>query len=614
MTRNDLVLKHDYGVKLRGDQTYFSVWSPTTKDIKLRLYKSAKAVRYKTYQMIKNNNNIYELTLNENLEGQFYTYLVDGEYEVIDPYVHSTNGNSSKGAIIDARDVELEGFLTHNKPQEIDPLEAVIYELHIKDFSIDQKMPFKYKGKYLAFTEKGLTYKGEKIGIDHLVELGVTHVHLLPVYDFITVNDFDSDDYNWGYDPFLYNSLEGSYSMSPDDPKSRILEFKKLVMALHEAGLRVVLDVVYNHTYFGGTSNFNRLMEGVFHRMVDGHYGNGSGCGNELKTEDPFVGHFILNSLKFWLETYQVDGFRFDLMGLYDCDFVEVMSRELHQIKPDILLYGEPWTGGPSALNLDQQFLKGKQVGLKVALFNDDFRNAIKGSNDGEDSAFIGKGKFRKDDVYAGLFGSMRYSDSIVGFAKSPSETINYVSSHDNLILMDKFSKAFHYSDFEEKQNMNALALSMVILALGIPFIQSGTEFLRSKYGHHNTYNSGYYINRMHFSYKKNHKHVFDYIKTLIDFRKSQAFYKLTDAKCIHDMITILPSETYIVDYTIKSPIKGDYPYIRIIFNGKMDGVLLDNDGSELLIDGALYHDKHVLVEKDKIHLPKLSTVILIKK
>lgn len=614
---NKKIINEQYGVKLGGDYTSFKVWSPSSKNIKLCLYDNHNDIRRKTKNMVKNNDCIWTYEVSENLEGKYYTYLIDDMYEVVDPYVHSTNANSTKGMIIDATKVNPDEFLEHVIPESLKPTESIIYELHVKDFSMDHDAYFKYHGKYLSFTEKGLVNEGQKIGIDHLIELGVTHVHLLPVFDFISVNDYDKDDYNWGYDPYLFNSLEGSYATNPDDGSVRIIEFKQMIMALHEANIRVILDVVYNHTYFAATSNFHRLMPYVFHRFDENmNFTNGSGCGCELDTENEFVQNFIVTSLKFWLNTYKVDGFRFDLMALYDCDTMRLIEKELTNIKPDILIYGEPWVGGSTSLPFDRQFNKSNQKGSNISLFNDDFRNAIKGSNDGSETGFIGGGGFKKNDIFAGCVGSIEFSNSIIGFASKASKSVNYVSSHDNLILMDKFNRSFHFANFEEKQNMNALSLSIILLSFGVPFIQAGTEFLRSKYGHHNTYNSGNYVNRIDWSYKKNHRHVFDYVKLLIDFRKSQKVFSLTEPNDIKKVVQIKRSVENVVMYEIKSTFEKDFKNILIVYNGGFNAEVVDLDSSlyTIYIDGALYHDAEVKIEDKVLNIPKLSTAVCVIK
>lgn len=603
------VLNTIYGVQIKENETHFKVWTPLAKDVQLCVYKTAQSVRRQVYNMTIIDG-IASYVVSENLTGQFYTYLIDG-YEVVDPYVHSTSGNSQKGAIVDAKQINPEGFETHKRPKRIETIQSIIYEVHIKDFSVDERR-FKHKGKYLSFTENHLTFEGHAIGVDHLVELGITHVHLLPVYDFLTANDYDENSYNWGYDPYLYNCPEGSYASDPDDPSSRILEFKQLIQNLHEHDIRVVLDVVYNHTYFGGTSNFHRLMPYVFHRFnKKGEWGNGSGCGNELDTEHPFVRKFIMDSLIFWYDVYKVDGFRFDLMGLYDVEFVKDMVNTLTGLNSDILLYGEPWVGGPT--ELENQLTKGDQRGLNLGLFNDDFRNAIKGSNDGEDLGFIGHGAYRKSDVYAGCFGSIKFNEDIQGFALKANETINYVSSHDNLILMDKFTKAKHHTPFEDRQNMSAMALGMVLLAFGIPFIQAGTEFLRSKYGDHNSYNSGININKIHWEYKKYHRHVFDFIKRLIAFRKTQKVFTLVDEKDIQASIHMFEDIEGLIRYEIKSPFKEDFSHLLIAYNGSDETIIFDVEDYELHIDGALYYHLACEVKENQLILPKYSMAVLVK-
>lgn len=612
---NDEVLNEKYGVSLNGDFTVFKVWSPKAKFITLCIYKNHNDTRRREKKMIKGKNDIWSFKFNSNLYGQYYTYLIDDRYEIVDPFVHSTNANSSKGMIIDAKKVNPDGFLNHKTPENIKFTESIIYELHIKDFSMDSDVDFKYPGKYLGFTERGLKDRNEKIGIDHLVELGITHVHLLPVYDFLTVNDYDLEDYNWGYDPYLYNALEGSYSTNPDNGESRILEFKELVKSLHQAGIRVVLDVVYNHTYEGKTSNFYRLSGNVFYRHDEfGKLSNGSGCGNELDTEHPFVRKFILESLKFWLKTYKIDGFRFDLMSLYDIETMLSIEKELSKIKPGILLYGEPWIGGTSVLPYEKRFRKGKQNQGKISLFNDEFRNVIKGNNDGIEPGYVGSNNFKKNRFFSGCLGSIPYDNSIIGFASKASESINYVSSHDNLILMDKISKTFPKASFEEKQNMNALSLTIVLLSFGVPFIQAGTEFLRSKYGHHNSYNAGNYFNFIDWSHKKDFKHVFDYIKNLISFRKSQKVFSLSDPTDIRKVVKIVDTDHEVISYEINSMFKEDYKGILITYNGSMQEkeVKLLNSKYKIYLDGALYYKEESKIDNELLKIPKLSSVVCI--
>ncbi len=321
-------------------------------------------------------------------------------------------------------------------------------------------------------------------GVEHLKELGVTHVHLLPVYDFKTVDEYREDEYNWGYDPALYNTPEGSYATDPIDGRVRIKELKECIMALHEAGIQVVLDVVYNHTYESTHSNFNRLAPGYFYRLnEDGDFANGSGCGNELATEHLVVRKFIIDSLKYWLSEYKVDGFRFDLLALYDKETVEEIVRTLKSIRPDIILYGEPWVGWESALPEKDRFLKSKQRGLDIGLFNDDFRNAIKGDNDGYETGFVMERIDVKKWVELGIAASTSLPEDRTGYADRALEVVNYVSAHDNLVMWDKIEKSAGGYEYESKLQMHKLALSIVLTSFGTAFIQSGTEFVRTKKG-----------------------------------------------------------------------------------------------------------------------------------
>lgn len=606
-----------FGVKLDLEKTSFRLLAPNAKKVDVCIYEHHQDIRRTILPMVASATGSWYAHVEKNLEGKYYTFLLDNKFEIIDPYAHSSSGNTTKGCILDAKQINPSGFLEHKKPSKILATESIIYEIHVKDFSHDPKANFKNKGKFLAFTEKGLTYQGQKIGLDHLIELGITHVHLLPVYDFISVNEYDKNDYNWGYDPYLFNGIEGSYASSLEEGKTRILELKQLIQSLHEANIRVVLDVVYNHTFFCESSNFNRLLPGIFYRTDENHnFSNGSGCGCELQTEHPFVRKFIVDSLKFWLETYQVDGFRFDLMALYDIETIQAIEKTLEKIKPDILLYGEPWTGGTSQLDEALQYKKGKQQGSSIALFNDTFRNNIKGDNDGTGRGFVGSLNFHKNEVYSGCLGSVHFSNSVIGFTKKASETVNYVSSHDNLILWDKFEKAYGHMDFESLQNMNALALSMVILSFGIPFIQGGTEFLRTKQGHHNSYNVNPGLNQITWANKKEHRHVFDFIKNLIEFRKSQKVFALIKAEDIKAATRIIGTEEHVVMYELSSPFEKDFKKIRIVYNGKLDHAQIDlgSDAYEVIIDGALFYNENVKIEGQILHIPKVSVGVCVIK
>lgn len=531
--------------------------------------------------MIKNGDGIFDITVTGDLKGKFYTYLVEGRDEVTDPYSYAVSLNGIRSAIVDLSKTNPEGWDDHFIPERKNLCETVIYEVHIKDFTFHKTSNVKNRGKYLGFVEEGTSYNGFTTGIDHLKELGVTHVHLLPVYDFLTVKEekeyfYNDDNYNWGYDPEHYNAPEGSYSLKPEDPAERIKELKTVIMKLHEAGMSVVLDVVYNHTYRSKDSNFNVLYPNYFYRTIGRDtFSNGSGCGNEIASERPFVREFIKYSLIYWLKEYKVDGFRFDLMGLMDIETMDEIVYQLKEIKEDILIYGEPWVGGHSVLPDRDRTVKGRQYNKGFALFNDDFRDAVKGDNDGHGHGFIHGDNESKNPTETGLVGSISYDDDHIGFAANAKESINYINSHDNLIIHDKITKTFAGASEKEILRHNKFALSFPLLAQGIPFIHAGNEFLRSKNQLPNTYNQPNSINAIDWSLKEKNKAVFRYVKDIIEFRKSYPQFAMCQSSEIRKKIKFLDtsSQDNLISYTME--IEKDGKYLILIFNANSEDKLM---------------------------------------
>ncbi|MFA7534401.1 MAG: alpha-amylase family glycosyl hydrolase, partial [Tissierellaceae bacterium] len=421
------------GIVYSTEKTVFRVWSPLQNRIEVLIYSNPNDFLRESHTMTKLEDGVHELTIFGDLKGKYYTFLLHGREEVADPYAIGSSVNSIRSAIVDLKETNPEGWNEHKILNKKSNLQPIIYEVHIKDFTIHESSGVQYPGKYLGFAQRDTKFGGYSTGISHLEELGITHVHLMPIYDFLTVKEdkeyfYRQDNYNWGYDPELYNVPEGSYSTEPENPISRIKELKTLIMELHKSGIKVVLDVVYNHTYRALGSNFERLMPGYYHRRrEDGSLSNGSACGNELATEKPMVRKFILDSLIFWVQEYKVDGFRFDLMALIDIETVEEIIKSLREIKPNILIFGEPWTADVTTLPDKLKTTKGKQSKMKFALFNDDFRDAIKGDNDGYGRGFVQGNLDYKIATETGIAGSIYYDDSHIGFTSSPLETINYV-------------------------------------------------------------------------------------------------------------------------------------------------------------------------------------------
>lgn len=553
------------GITYTPKKTIFRVWSPLREKIELLLYPDANSIRRTSYSMTKKEDGVHEITMDGDLKGYFYTYLIEGKLEVTDPYSIASSINSIRSAIIDLEDTNPMGWHEHFIPKNNNGCSPIIYEVHIKDFTAHPSSGVVNRGKYLGFIE-------DKV-LSHLKDLGVTHIHLMPVYDFLTVREdaeyfFDDDNYNWGYDPELYNVPEGSYSTNPNDPISRIKELKTLIMELHKAGFKVILDVVYNHTYRAYDSNFNIIVPSYYYRSLeDGSFSNGSGCGNEIASERPMVRKFIIDSLKYWVNEYKVDGFRFDLMALIDIDTIEEAISQLRQIKPDIFIYGEPWIGGPTTLPDHKKTTKGKQSKFSFGLFNDDFRNAIKGDNDGDGKGFVQGNLDLKVFVETGIAGSIYYDDAHNGFATNPNESINYVNSHDNLILTDKMSKVFPSLDKEGLKRFNKLAFSILFTSQGIPFIHAGNEFLRSKHMVHNSYNSPLRINAIDWSLKEKNLDFYNYFKDLIKLRKAYKELRLERAEDIRNKLKFMdyPSTCGIIAYTIA--MDKECKYLLVIHN-----------------------------------------------
>lgn len=573
------------GIDYSKERTLFRVLAPTVDDIKLVIYQGPEEISRDMYNMERDADGVYQAEIQGDLNGKFYTYLVEGRDEVTDPYSYAVSLNGIRSSILDLEETDPEGFRYHKIPFRENLCKSIIYEVHIKDFTIHPSSGVAHRGKYVGFGEEGTEYNGLSTGIDHLKELGITHVHLMPVYDYLSVKEekeyfYHEKNYNWGYDPEHYNIPEGSYSIKPEDPKMRIRELKSLIMKLHQAGISVVVDVVYNHTYRCEASNFNVLYPNYFYRRLNsGKFSDGSNCGNEIATEKEMVRKFIIESLVYWVKEYKVDGFRFDLMALIDIDTVEEIVTELKEIKSDILIYGEPWTGGPTPLPHNKTTSKGKQGDKGFAFFNDVFRDAIKGDNEGYKKGFAQGNIKGKKGTEIGIVGSIYYDDDHIGFASSPSETINYVNSHDNLILQDKLLKL--YPDYTNEDFIRHTKFIMTILftSQGIPFIHAGNEFLRSKDMVANSFKSPVSVNAIDWTLKEKNIELFNFMKDLIELKKKYPEFSICSADKIKEKIEFLDTklDENFIAYTLE--IEKCKRYFLIIHNGNLkDNLLLTSN------------------------------------
>ncbi len=579
---------NDLGLTYSPQQSFFRVWSPTAEKMQLLLYnEGAGGTALQTIDMNKDVSGTWTAKLNGDHKGKFYVFRVqiNNQWlnEVPDPYAKVVGVNGKRAMIADLKETNPAEWEKDKSPLLKNATDAIIYELHVRDASIAANSGIKHKGKFLGLTEKGTTNaEGLSTGLDHLKESGVTHIHLLPSYDFYSVDESkpDQPQYNWGYDPLNYNAPEGSYSTNPNDGTVRIKEFKQLVKAFHENGLSVVMDVVYNHTMLTEDSYFNQLAPGYYYRQTkDGKFSNATACGNETASERPMMRKFMMESMLYWTKEYHIDGFRVDLMGVHDIETMNLISKELRKVKPDILLYGEGWTAGASPLPDSLRALKKYAYKLdKIAVFSDDIRDGIKGSVfENEDRGFASGKPGMEESIKFGIVASTRHPQvdyskvnySKAPYAKEPYHTVTYTECHDNHVLWDKLAISAKDATEAERKEMYKLALSIVLTSQGISFLHAGTEFLRSKQGNENSYNAGDSINAIDWSLKTKNKDVFEYVKALIKLRKEHPAFRMRTAKEIAANIVFeekLPAG--VVGYTINGEAVGDsWKKIMVIHN-----------------------------------------------
>lgn len=534
---SEYALKSNLGLDYSKERSIFRVWAPSREYMTLNLYASSESFSSRRFKMYKKED-VFEIALAGDLSGFYYTYSCDGR-EVTDPYSVACSINSQRSFIADLKRSDPEDFrlTSYVKTQAED---SIIYELHVGDFTFSKSSNVKERGKYLGLIQEGTNLSGLATGIDHLKDLGISHVHLMPVYDFISVDEESEhfgrkNNYNWGYDPELYNIPEGAYSSDPENPYSRVRELKELIKTFHKNGIGVIIDVVYNHTFKTYDSNFNILVPGYYYRSENGIFSNGSGCGNEFATERSMARKFIIDSLLYWQREYMVDGFRFDLMALIDRGTIELAVKKLREVNPYTIIYGEPWTGARSSLDISMQTLWSYSGKSDFALFNESYRNAIRGDNDGDGRGFIQGITSQRSQIIEGIMGSI--NSSILGKRKSV-ETINYFSAHDNLILEDKLTKSV--GDSKRNDSMSRLAFGLLLTSEGIPFIHEGTEFRRSKFMLANSYNASYDINAIDWNLKRKNKDFYYYVRALIEIRKEYPIFHLKEKEEIEERVKFI--------------------------------------------------------------------------
>lgn len=591
------------------DLTVFRLWAPTADEAYVNIYEGGDTRnatdKPQVFKMEPSENGTWYLGANGNYKNKYYTYSVtiDGiKREAVDPYAKAAGVNGKRGMVVDLRDTNPEGWESDSNPEFVNMTDAVIYELHVRDLSTSDTSGIENKGKFLGLTETGTkSPSGEKTGLDHMVELGVTHVHLLPSFDYLSVDEsrLESNQFNWGYDPQNYNVPEGSYSTDPYDGNVRIKEFKEMVAALHNSGIRVVMDVVYNHTGATQDSNLNILVPDYYYRKTSsGTFSNGSGCGNETASERAMVRKLIVDSVVYWASEYHVDGFRFDLMALHDIETMNEVRSALNEIDPTIIVYGEGWTGGTTPLPSVQQALKDNASDLdsNIAVFSDDIRDGIKGSVFKKtDKGYVNGHIGRREDVKFGVVGSVlhpgvdysRVSYSKAPWAAEPTQTINYASAHDNMTLWDKLSATWPKASGDELIAMNKLSAAIVLTSQGIPFFHAGEELARSKGGNENSYKSPDSVNQINWENKTEYKNLFEYYKGLIALRKEHPAFRMTTADDVRNAIEFIDTEFSLMAYTIDGSVTGDNDICVVVnVDTKSAMLTLPKTGWDVYVDG----------------------------
>ncbi|EEL93424.1 type I pullulanase [Bacillus cereus] len=614
---------NDLGNMYTPQETKFRLWAPTASEAKLVTYKKWNDKIGTEINMQQGEKGTWKAELKGNQKGLFYTYKVkigDKWTEAVDPYVRAASVNGDKGAVIDLEETNPKKWKANKKPKFKDPEDAIIYELHVRDLSIQPESGIKQKGKYLGVTEKGTKGpEGVKTGLDHMKDLGVTHVQFLPIFDYASVNEenLNEPQYNWGYDPKNFNVPEGSYSTNPFEPTVRITELKQMIQTLHDNNLRVVMDVVYNHMYNAAESNFHKLVPGYYYRYnEDGTLANGTGVGNDTASERKMMRKFMVDSVTYWAKEYNLDGFRFDLMGIHDYETMNEIRKAVNQIDPSIILHGEGWDlNTPLAAELKANQKNAEKM-KGIAHFNDNIRDGLKGSVfEEKENGFVNGKQNMEDRIKKGITAGIDY-DTNSSTYQDPEQVLTYVEAHDNHTLWDKLELTNPGDSEEVRKQMHKLSSSILLTSQGIPFLHAGQEFMRTKYGDHNSYKSPDSINQMDWLRRAAFNNEVEYMKGLIDLRKKYPAFRMTSAEQIKKHIAFIDVPKNVVAYTLDgkgSGNKSDSFIVAHNANREAVDITLPSKGPwKVLVDGKQAGSKTLYVIHDnKIKVPALSSLVL---
>ncbi|REG97908.1 type I pullulanase [Flavobacterium aquicola] len=627
-------LKDDLGVTYSLAKTIIKLWSPNVEETKINLYKKGDGGEILQTKNLDYDakTGVWKIILDGNYHNTYYTLQVKNKgiwsKEIPDPYAKGVGVNGNRGLIFDPKLTDPKNWKTDKQPPLQSASDIILYEAHVRDFSIDPSSGIKNKGKFLEFTEKNTKNAfGETTGLDHLKEIGITHLHLLPVFDYKSVDEaaLDKNQYNWGYDPQNYNSLEGSYSTNPFNGLVRIKEYKEMVMALHEAKIHLIMDVVYNHT--SSTEIFDQLVPGYYYRSwPNGKRSDATACGNEFASDRIMARQFMIESLKYWVKEYHVDGFRFDLMAVHDIETMNAISKELKKINPSIFLYGEGWTAGDSPLSIEKRALKTNVKQLnEIAVFSDDIRDGVKGHwSNVTEKGFVSGNPNYKEVIQFGIVASTNHpqvkydpkrSYAQFPYSDSPNKIIGYVSCHDNNTLYDKLKIANPNASEKDLVKMDKLANTIVLTSQSIPFLHMGVEMKRTKMGVENSYKSPDSINKIDWNWKHENKELVQYYENLIALRKNHPAFKMSSEKLIQEHLEFLSLDSpLLVGYTLKNYANGDsWKNIRVYFNGDEKDTKQTIEGNwKMVCDGENINPNGISkVTNQIISIPGRSAVIL---
>lgn len=623
----------DLGANYTPEMTRFRVWAPTANQVELLLYDAGDEIDGQMISMARSEKGTWAVAIQKNLAGKFYTYRVHVHglvREAVDPYAKAVNINGSKGAIVDLHHTNPHGWGSVPRPPMKNYVDAIIYESHIRDLTIARNSGVQHKGKYIGLAEEhSHSPEGLRTALAHIRELGITHLHLLPIMESEFIFD-DKDEYNWGYGTNFFFAAEGQYVTNPADPYKRVREFKELIQTLHRNGIRVVLDVVYNHTG-RQDPDVERIVPGYYlRRNEEGHLSVGSGVNNDFASERPMARKMIIDSAKYWVSEYHVDGFRFDLMGLHDRETMLKLAEEVHRIDPTILLYGEAWNIPTGGLPFERMMIKNSQHGTPIGIFNDNVRDSLLsgGMAPVQERGFASGKPGLELSMKKLVVGSLRDYDPEHVYnvdyhwrgmeeiqTLAPHETVNYATCHDNFAMRDRLERSRPDVSDEARQRMSMLANGIILTSQGIPFIAGGVEIYKTKFGEENSYESPDHINEIDWSYKKIYYHMFELYQGLINLRKAHPAFRMPTAEQVKAHLHFHQSPEGTVMFTLDDHANGDpWKRILVIYNQKEHPVTVHLPGENWKVaaeDGRAALEPLRTVSGATYEMPWISVSVL---